>query len=89
MPAAPVSAIQGSFTELDFSEADVVNYCNVLFPDFVQEEVADKFALLKEGSRIICLKYLPERPYLKLEATCTSKFSWGLHEVLFYSVTSV
>ena len=78
---------EGNFLEVDWSSADIVYLCSVLYPADVMEGIADKCSLLKPGSRLISLKEMPLRPACyRLVAACHSRFSWGLHEVLFYRI---
>lgn len=84
MPHAPVSVICGDILEIDWSSADIIFFASVLFPVDALEAAADQMARLKPGTRIISLREMPKRDYLTLEAACFVRFSWGIHEALFY-----
>ena len=75
--------------EVDWSSADIVFFASVLYPVEVMDGVADKCELLKTGSRLVSLREMPIRPFLKLQAACMARFSWGVHEVLFYTKIAV
>lgn len=77
--AAPVSVLEGSFTQIDWSTSDITFLASVYFPDEEFEKIADQIALLKNGSRLISLKEIPQRSYIKMYAACRARFSWGLH----------
>ena len=70
---------------MDWSTADIVFFASVLYPVEVMDGVADRCGLLKVGARLISLREMPPRPFYKLEAACSARFSWGVHEVLFYT----
>ena len=71
--------------EVDWSSADIVFFASVLYPVEVMDGVADKCEYLKTGSRLISLREMPARPFYRLDSTCMARFSWGVHEVLFYT----
>ena len=79
-----MNIVNGNFLEVDWSAADIVFFASVLYPVEVMDGVADKCQLLKPGSRVVSLREMPERPFYKLYAACHARFSWGVHEVLFY-----
>ena len=69
---------QGDMLEVDWwSTADVIYTSSICFPDELVEGIAEKAAMLKAGSRIISLKSMPEKPYLKLEYALKIKMTWG------------
>jgi len=49
------------------------------------EGIAEKAKMLKTGARIISLRFLPDKPYLKLEYAFKIKMTWGKCQVLVYS----
>ena len=84
MPHSPVSVIEGDILEIDWSGADIIFFASVLFPVEALEKAADQMSRLKQGARIISLRELPKREFLRLTAACFVRFSWGIHEALFY-----
>jgi predicted nicotinamide N-methyase len=84
VPLAEIEIIQGDILEVDWFEADILYFSNVCFNDLFQETVTNLMEKLKVGSRIICLKELPERPYLKKIAAFGIQMSWNVHKILVY-----
>ena len=66
IPIAPINIGYADITELDWSAADIVFANCVTWGVDLLESVAEKAALLKNGTRFIAFSKLPERSYLHL-----------------------
>ena len=86
LPFAPIELVAGDILTEDWSNADVILASAVCYSIEVLEAMADKCQFLKSGTRMIFLNFLPHRPYIRLYASCKVKYSWGLHDTLFYIV---
>ena len=86
LECSPIEIYEADVGKFDFQDADIIFAAAVCFPNSLLETIADNCAYLKKGTRIMMMNYLPEREYIHLQATCMTKFTWGIHEVRFYEV---
>ena len=66
MPCAQTVITQGDILQEDWSDGDVIFASAVCYSVEVLEGIADRCRLLKKGTRLIVLNYLPDRPYIEL-----------------------
>ena len=86
MPSAQTVIMQGDILQEDWSDGDVIFASAVCYSVEVLEGIADRCRLLKKGTRLIVLNYLPDRPYIELQACCKVSYSWGLQQTNFYLI---
>eukprot|EP00826_Nyctotherus_ovalis_P033668 TRINITY_DN2740_c0_g1_i12.p1 TRINITY_DN2740_c0_g1~~TRINITY_DN2740_c0_g1_i12.p1 ORF type:complete len:276 (-),score=70.64 TRINITY_DN2740_c0_g1_i12:147-974(-) len=86
-----ISIVEGSFLEVDFSEADVIYLACTTFTEDLMKSIARRCAKLKKGTRIISLfKPMPsvQEPgcavSFKLYHNQNFVMSWGLEPVFFH-----
>ena len=70
---SPVEIIQGDIRVEDWLDADIIYLSAVLYSDDLLEKTTARMVDLKKGTRIITLKQLPDRPYLKQYAVIKCK----------------
>ena len=71
--------------ECDWTDADIILFNSVCYPDSLIEGFLDRAVNLKAGTRIISLKPLPPRPHIQAYIVLkVVKMTWGIHEVTFY-----
>jgi len=78
-PFSPIEVINGDMLEVDWFDADIIYFSSVCYPDYLIDGVMDRLVNLKAGARIISLKPLPGREYIKMFATMKVRMTWGLH----------
>ena len=49
----------------DWSDGDIIFSNSVCYDDEFLQQIADKCAGLKKGTRILFTNYIPERPYIQ------------------------
>ena len=59
-------------------DADIIYLSAVLYSADLLATTAERLVNLKKGTRIICLKPLPEKPYIEEYAVIKAKQGWGL-----------
>ena len=64
LPFSPIEVINGDILECDWTDADIIFFNSVCYPDSLIEGFLDRAIKLKAGTRIISLKPLPERPHI-------------------------
>ena len=58
---------------MDWLDADIIYLSAVLYSDDLLASTSERLIKLKKGARIICLKMLPEKPYLELYSVIKAK----------------
>ena len=73
IPISPVEVIQGDIRKVDWLDADIIYLSAVLYSEDLLASTSERLVKLKKGARIICLKMLPEKPYLDLYSVIKAK----------------
>ena len=71
---------------MEWFDADIIYLSAVCFSDELIRGVTDLIDRCKKGTRVISLKELPARGYLKLYAAIKVKMTWGLQLAFYYTV---
>ncbi len=55
---SPVDVIQGDIRDVDWYDADIVYFANLLFSDILIATISELVGKLKKGARVISLRML-------------------------------
>lgn len=81
-----IDFVQGDFCQYDFSDADVLFTHSTCFSNETMNILAQKFACLKPGSRIITISKNLTHPNLKQIHTGSYQMGWGTATAYCYQV---
>ena len=83
---ASVEIVRGDMTEVAWeTEADIIYAACVCFPETLLVSIVDKMVNLKTGARVVALRLLPDREYLKLDQCLKIRMTWGNSEAYIYN----
>jgi hypothetical protein len=68
----------------DFSDGDILYISSLCFPEPLLEQISDLCEKCKPGTRIMGLKEMSRRPFLKLTAVITVRMTWDWQDVYVY-----